>query len=368
MNRERAFFLVLVGVSAALSAVLLAPYLQYVLAAVLLAYVLRPLQRRLAPRIGARVAAASLMLLSVVVVLVPVAVVARIALRDARSVVGVVRDALRGDFPEPFDAFAGIEFVGVELDVAGLLASAGGGGVDFAGGVIGVVGGVSNAIVGVAVLLFALYYLLVDGDALVRWIRRATPLSPAVQDELYARIDRLTWAVLVGNVLVAVVQGGLTGIGLWAAGVPSALFWTVMTTVLSLLPLIGASVVWAPASAYLLLVGDTVPGVALFVYGTAVVSLSDNYLRPIIGGREARLNPGLFIVGVFGGIAAMGVMGLFYGPIVLGAAKAVVELYVREHVPERRRTSPPVRSVEPTEPADGVGPQSVEDDPTESGS
>lgn len=367
MNRERAFFLVLVGVSAALSAVLLAPYLQYVLAAVLLAYVLRPLQRRLAPRIGARAAAASLMLLSVVVVLVPVAVVARIALRDARSVVGVVRDALRGDFPEPFDAFAGIEFAGVELDVAGLLASAGGG-VDFAGGVIGVVGGVSNAIVGVAVLLFALYYLLVDGDSLVRWLRRATPLSPAVQDELYARIDRLTWAVLVGNVLVAVVQGSLTGVGLWAAGVPDALFWAVMTTVLSLLPLIGASVVWAPASAYLLLVGDTVSGVALFVYGTAVVSLSDNYLRPIIGGREARLNPGLFIVGIFGGIAAMGVMGLFYGPIALGASKAVVELYVREHLPERRRTGSPVRSAEPTDSADGVGPQAVEDDPAESGS
>jgi len=323
MNRERAFLLVSIAVFLALSLALLLPFLQYVLAAVLLGYVLAPLHRRLAPRLGPRVAAALLILVAFVALIVPLAVVIRAALRDASVVLDAAREFLAG-------TTAVEEFVGFDVRVGDILGSAGTDGSTVIGGLLGVIGGISDALVGLTVLLFVLYYLLTSGAALVRWIRRVTPLSASTQDRLHDRVDRLMWGVVVVNVVVGVVQGILTGIGLWAVGIPNALFWTVVTTALSLLPMIGASVVWVPAAAILLLGGEPLRGVALAVYGAGVVSLSDNYLRPVVGGREARLNPGLFVVGIFGGLAAFGVMGLFFGPVVLGVLKALVEVYAIE--------------------------------------
>ncbi|WP_117592436.1 AI-2E family transporter [Haloprofundus halophilus] len=324
MERDRSFLLLAIGVAGVLSVLLLYPFLQYVLAAVLLAYVLKPVHRRLERVVGARVAAVSLIAVSTLAVLLPVALVVQVVLREARSVFAAVRDLLSG--ATQFE-----EFTRMNVSVEALFGSAQGSGSTLVGSVVDVFGGLSNAVIGLTVLLFLLYYLLTDGTALVAWIHEAIPLPPSIQDELHARIDRLMWAVLVGNVLVAVVQGILTGIGFFVVGFPSAVFWTVVTVLLSLLPLIGASVVWIPASVYLALTGQYVPAGFLFVYGAVVVSLSDNYLRPVIGGREARLNPGLFVVGIFGGVAALGVMGIFFGPIVLGVLKALVDVYVREY-------------------------------------
>ncbi|WP_224270008.1 AI-2E family transporter [Haloprofundus salinisoli] len=324
MQRDRAFLLFAIGIVGVLSALLLFPFLQYILAAVLLAYVLKPVHRRLEPRIGSRIAAAALIVVSTLAVLLPIALVVQVVLQEARSVVTAVRDLLSGSTP-----FGELAQMG--LSVEALFGSAEGSGSTLVGSVVDVFGGLSNAVIGLTVLLFLLYYLLTDGTALVAWIRRAIPLPSPIQDELHARIDRLMWAVLVGNVLVAIVQGILTGIGFVIVGFPSAIFWTVFTVLLSLLPLIGASIVWFPAAVYLGLTGRYVSAGVLFVYGAVVVSLSDNYLRPVIGGREAHLNPGLFVVGIFGGVAAFGFMGIFFGPIILGVLKTLVDVYVREY-------------------------------------
>ena len=194
----------------------------------------------------------------------------------------------------------------------------------------GVLGGVSTALIGLTVLLFLLYYFLVSGASLLGWLRSVTPLSADTWSALVRQVDRLMWAVLVGNVAVAVVQGVLTGIGFAALGINNAVFWTVVTVVLALLPLIGASVIWLPASGYLFFVGRPVAAALLFAYGALVVSLSDNYLRPMVGGREANLNPALFVLGVFGGLIVFGFMSLFFGPVIVGTLKVLVELAARE--------------------------------------
>lgn len=99
-----------------------------------------------------------------------------------------------------------------------------------------------------------------------------------------------------------------------------------LTFALSLLPLIGASIVWIPVVAYLAVTGQTAAAVGLTVYGAVVVSGSDNVVRPLAMRRDARLNPALLVVGIFGGIAVFGFLGLFVGPVVLGLAKTVAEL------------------------------------------
>lgn len=325
MNRNRAFFLLLLAVVGTLSLYVARPYYQYVLLGVLFAYVLHPLHRRLAPRLGPRLSAGTLIVAMVFTVLLPVVVLVSVVVGQALMVTTAIRN---GQFNvDIIEAYIQTYF-GVVIDIRELLESVTSDGrAALFDSVLDVFGGISHAAIGLAVLLFVLYYLLKDGHRLIAWLRVATPLPEDVLDDLFTHLDRLMWAVLVGNVLVGIVQGILTGIGFFAVGLPNVIFWTVMTTALSLLPLIGASVVWIPASLYLFFVGDTTAGVLLFVYGALVVSLSDNYLRPLIGGHEAKLNPGLFIVGIFGGIGAFGFVGLFYGPIVLGTLKALIDIY-----------------------------------------
>ena len=327
MDRDRAFLLLSIAFFAVLSVLLVAPFLQYLLAAVLLGYVLTPIQRRLEPHVGARVAAATLIMVTIFAVVVPVAVLIAVTSRQALEAVDVLRGFLSGT--SPLEAF-----LGVQINLNDLLGTTGNNGSVLVRGVLDLFGSLTNVLIGLTVLLFALYYFLTQSDVLVRWTRNVTPLPAPIQDEILARLDRLMWAVLVGNVVVGVVQGVLTGVGLFAVGFSNVVFWTVMTTVLSLLPLIGASVVWIPAAAYLFVVGQHPQAVGLFVYGTLIVSLSDNYLRPMIGGHEAKLNPGLFIVGIFGGVVAFGFMGLFFGPILLGVLKVLIEVFVREYTPE----------------------------------
>ncbi|MFB6131528.1 MAG: AI-2E family transporter [Salinigranum sp.] len=332
MDRNRAFLLVSIAVFLALGALVVLPLLQYVLLAVLLAYVLHPLHRRFSRRVGARVAAGALVLAAVFAVVVPVVVLLDVMFAQALALVRAVgTNELDLAAVERYVAAT----VGVQVDLAAvarsLLRAAQSG---LVGNALDLFGGVASLLVGLTVVLFVLYYLLKDGEDFVAWLREVTPLAPDVQDELAARVDRIMWAVFVVNVAIAAVQAILTGVGFAVVGLPNVVFWTVATFVLALLPLIGASVVWLPAAGYLAVTGQIPSAAFLFVYGSVVVSLSDNYLRPVAGGREADLNPGLFVVGIFGGVAAIGFMGLFFGPLVLGVLKAFLDVSDRVFEPE----------------------------------
>ncbi|WP_049996638.1 AI-2E family transporter [Halococcus sediminicola] len=340
MKLDRGVLVAAIVVFGALSLLVALPLAQYVLLALLLGYVLHPVQKRLAPRVGPRISAGALITATALVILIPLGAVITVATQQALEVYRATRAGRLGI--ETVERFLR-EQLGVAIDVSRVVSGVNpnelvgvverGGGTALFGSLMNVFGGLSNAVLGLTVLVFLTYYLLTDGTASLRWLRGVTPLSADVWEELVERVDQLVWAVIVGNVAVAVVQGVLTGIGLVLIGFPSAVFWTVVTVVLGLLPLIGASIVWVPAAAYLLLVGRPVAAVLLFAYGASIVSLSDNYLRPVIGGREAGLNPGLFVLGISGGLFVFGFLGVFFGPVVLGTLKVFVELFARERPP-----------------------------------
>ena len=336
MRPQRRFLLVATAVVAAAAAVVVAPVAQYVLFGVLLAYVLRPVHDRLAPSIGERPSAAVLVALSTATVLVPIAVVIAVALRELlRLRAAIANGAVDLETVELLAAAGGIDLRS-ELDQLmrrGLESGL--------GSVVDLFGGISGVLVGVTVLLFVVYYLLADGDRLLAWTERVVPLDGTTQAALRRDLDRIAWGVIVGNVGIAVVQGLLTGLVFALVGVPNVVFWTVVTTLLSLLPLIGASVVWIPMAAFLFVSGRPVDAAVVFVLGAGVISLSDNYLRPVLTGHEAHVSPGLMVVGIFGGVLAFGFVGLFVGPIVLAFAAVLVEtIVVTDGVDSERQGAP----------------------------
>ncbi|WP_440991774.1 AI-2E family transporter [Haloarchaeobius baliensis] len=323
------FLRLLLAVIGTLSVLLVLPFLQAVLAGGLLAYLVAPVSRRLSRRLGPTIGAAVTILVTVLVVLVPVLAVLGIA---AEQAVTLVRGA---ELPD----VAALELIlqewlGADADLSrleGPLASAAEIGVrGLAGSLVGILAGIPAIAVGSVIFLFSFFYLLRDGDDLVRWLRTAAPLDPEILDDLTRRADELLWAAVVGNVIVAGIQAVLTVLGFVAVGIGDIVFWGVATFLLSLLPLIGASIVWVPAVVYLALVGNIPAAIGLLVYGSLIISGSDNYVRPLVMQRGAHLNPGLIVVGIFGGVAVFGFLGLFVGPVVLGLTKATAEALVAQ--------------------------------------
>ncbi|MFB6178944.1 MAG: AI-2E family transporter [Halorientalis sp.] len=330
MDSSKGLLLALVVVLLAVSVAFLVPYLQFVLLAVLLAYLLAPLQRRLRRRLGPQLAAGSLVVATTVTLLIPLVVVGRVVVREGLTLYVAIR---RGAISLTQAERAIERSLGYRVDLGGLVRTAARtGGPDAFGSLLGAFGVLTHLLVGLGLTVFLLYYFLKDGPAFGRWLRRTLPLAPTVQDDLYAQFDAIMWAVLVGHVFVAVVQGVLAGVALVAVGIPNALFWTAVMVVLALLPIVGSFLVWGPAVGYLVLVGETVPGLVLLVWGTVVVSLADNYLRPIVVDRYAQVNPAVIVLGLVGGLTVMGIMGLFFGPIVIGALRATLDVFRQEYV------------------------------------
>ena len=336
MDDEKAFALALLAVAVYASLLVVWPFFTYVALAILLAYTLFPLQRRLAPRIGPRKSAVALMVASTFLFVLPLALLLQVVVRqavaavedlqsaDVREEVASVRQLLIDSFGvDPFD------YLDQTLqEMAGVVQSGAGRAVQEASGFLG---GVSKMMLGLTIFGFVLYYLLVGGEATVAWFRAVTPLPERVQDELLAELDRLTYAVLITTLVIAVVQAVLTGLALLVLGFSNVLFWTVLAVVLGILPLVGSMFIWIPAALYLFAAGRPVGGAALLVYGFGVVNITDNYLRPVVGGRSANLNPAILVLGIFGGLAVFGFTGIFVGPIVLGFTRAIVVVVAREY-------------------------------------
>lgn len=330
MKLELGVLLFLIGVLLALSTLFVLPFLEYFLLAVLLAYVLAPLQDRLEDRVGPRIAAATLVLGAAVSLVIPLVFVARATVAEATSLIRSVRegeitfDLLESEFET---------LTGMDVDLAGALQEALGG-VEL-NSVVGVFGAVTHVLIGVGLTLFLLYYFLKDADRFVSWFRTTVPLEDEVVDDLFVAIDEIMSAVLMGHVLIAIFQGVIAGIGLVAVGIPNSAFWTAVMVVLSLLPIVGSFLVWGPASVYLAVGGDPVAGVALAIYGTVVVGVSDDYLRPVVVDRYAEVNPSVIIIGVLGGLYVLGFMGIFFGPIVIGMLRPALDVFNEEFGPVR---------------------------------
>lgn len=329
MNTSRGFLLGLAAVLLTLSITFVLPFLQFFLLAVLLAYLLRPVQTRLAPRLGPGVSASLLVAGVTLALLVPLLYVGRMVVAEGLSIVRQIR---RGDITLAQVESAIRRLTGAEVDLVGMAQSViRDGSTEAFGSLLGAFGVVTHLLIGLGLAVFLLYYFLKDGAAFMDWMRRTLPLPDSVQRELYAELDTIMWAVLAGHVFVAAVQGVLAGIGLFVVGIPNALFWTAVMVVLSLLPIVGSFLVWGPAVLYLFVSEQLFLALFLSLWGGVIVGLSDNYLRPIVVDRYAQVSPAVIVLGLIGGISVMGIMGLFFGPIVIGALRATLDVFRNEY-------------------------------------
>lgn len=176
------------------------------------------------------------------------------------------------------------------------------------------------------VTLFATFYLFRDGGLLLERVRRSLPLDPAVREGLFYIAQNVLYASVFSGLVVAAVQGALGGVLFWMLGIGAPVLWGIVMAFLSLLPVLGAWMVWVPAALYLLAIGEY-PRALILLAGGLVISLVDNVLRPVLLSGRAEMNGLLVFISILGGIAAFGLLGIVLGPILVALGVALVAFH-----------------------------------------
>jgi len=343
--------LLLAGSALVLGWILL-PFYGAILWAVIIAMLFAPVYRWLLPRVKQRrnVAAGLVMLLVLLVGVLPFALVTASLGREASVVYQRIESGdwspalyLRGLFDAlPAWVTALLERAGVadfdhlQNQVTAALAK---GSQFIAAQAFGMGIDTFGFVASLGVALYLAFFLVRDGDALARILVITLPVPPQFKRELVAKFMVVVRATVKGSLLVAGIQGMLGGIAFWFLGVKGALLWAVVMAFLSLLPMIGAALVWLPVAAYLLITGQLWQSLALVAYGVFVIGLADNLLRPILVGKDAGMPDYVVMITTLGGMAVFGINGFIIGPTIAAMFIAVWHLSI---------TAPPQASASET--------------------
>lgn len=180
------------------------------------------------------------------------------------------------------------------------------------------------------VMLYAMFFFLINGPALLQKLMRYLPLSDSDKRKILKVGLSVSKATIMGTLVIGILQGALGGIGLAVAGIQGAAFWGTIMVVLSIIPGVGTALVWVPAVIYLFINGHNVAATGLAIWSAAVVGTVDNVVRPKLVGRGARMPDLLVLVSTLGGLSLFGALGLVIGPVI--AAMFVTAWTIFGHV------------------------------------
>jgi predicted PurR-regulated permease PerM len=185
------------------------------------------------------------------------------------------------------------------------------------------------------------FYLFRDGKAFTRSLVKISPLPNSQDEVIMKRLALAVRSVATGSILIALIQGVLTGFGLWIFGFERAILWGVISAFGALIPSVGTTVVFVPAVAYLLFNGAYLQAIGLLVWGTLAVGLIDNLLGPYLMSRGNKLHPFLILLSVLGGITVFGPIGFIVGPVLISLFIVLLELYsvhISDHKKDDKRS------------------------------
>ncbi|MFN3417288.1 MAG: AI-2E family transporter [Caldimonas sp.] len=336
---RKIFLALLLGVSLAFL-VILWPFYGAVFWGAILALLFMPLHRRLLRRMPERPNLAALATLAVclLIVILPVALITASLVRQAAALVARLRSGelnfglylqqVLDVIPPWLEDWLDRLGLGDVAAVQDRLASAAAQISQFVATQALAIGqNTVHFVVSLGIMLYLLFFLLRDGQALSVRIRQALPLDEVHKRNLLAKFATVIRATVKGNVVVAVTQGALGGLIFWILGIQGAVLWATLMAFLSLLPAVGASLIWGPVAIYFLATGSFVQAVVLIAFGVFVIGLVDNLLRPILVGKDTKLPDYLVLVSTLGGMSIFGINGFVIGPLVAALFVAAWDLF-----------------------------------------
>ena len=336
----RTFLAMLLGVSLAF-VLLMKPFFGPIFWAVAMAVIFHPVERLLEKRLGDRPNLNALITLAIgiVIVVIPVLGLGAALIAEGMGIYQKIQagEIRPGEYIDQInESFPAIQAFLAQFDVnfgelRDRAVSAFLGGSQFlAKQALGIGQNTFQFFLALALMVYLTFFLIRDGQKLIELLIRALPLGDERERLLFAKFAEVTRATVKGNLLIAVIQGALGGLIFWILGITGALLWGVVMAVVSLLPAVGAAIVWVPAALYLAAIGETIPALVLTAYGVVVIGLADNLLRPIFVGRDTKMPDYLVLLSTLGGIVVFGINGFVMGPLVAALFMALWGIFIRE--------------------------------------
>lgn len=345
-NKIFAYFMIFFLVVAFLFGfVLVEPFMHTIILSAVLAIMFSPLNARLYTQLGERgnLAAGLTSLLVVVLILLPTAFLVWGLITEGMHSMLAIRDwADRNDFGElmrsdrfvPIFTWARETLPFLTLDEATIQAKLLVFTQRFTQSVLDasttVVGNMAKLLLRFVLMIFMIFYFLREGRGIVHKIKYLAPLRTHQEDFIIESLQRVSRAVLLGSLLIAVLQGLVGALGLWIVGIPP-LFWGVMMGLAAFIPVIGTGLIWIPATAYLYFFGDWQMTMFFLFYNVVIVTNIDTILRPMLMRKAAQVSPFYIFLAILGGIHAFGALGIIYGPLILTFLMVMIKIYSEEY-------------------------------------
>ncbi len=309
---------------------LMTPFVAPLTWAVTFAVIFDPVHRRLLRWLKSPPATAALSALAIAVVLGSTAVyVGGLLAQQAMTSVQALQDAIADRRWESVIAShrwlePAVGWVGQQLQAGGYEDRAIAGLMD---GARRIASGSIATIVDALLMMFFLFYFLRDRVRFLHAIPQFLPLSRDESRKLISDIRDAIRAVVYGTVAVAAIQGALGGLMFWWLGLPAPLLWGVIMTIMSMLPMVGAALVWGPVALFLALTGDLASAAILAAWGAIVIGLVDNVVKPVLVKDMMHVHTVAVFISVLGGLYAFGASGVVLGPIVLAIALGLLGIW-----------------------------------------
>ncbi len=337
---QRGAFLFLLAVVTLAFGWILFPFFGAVMWGVALAILFTPLYKRLVKKMGGRrnIAAIATLSLALIIVIIPLTVIT-VSLVDEVSLVAQrirsgdinfanyfqqVVDAVPRWVLNLLDRFGLGNLEGLISQVSTRAAQ---GSQAIASHAVSIGQNTFDFLVSFALMLYLLFFLLRDGPELSKVVRNSLPLARPHTHYLLNKFTTVIRATIKGNIAVAAAQGIIGGLAFWFLGVQGSLLWGVLMAFLSLLPAIGAALIWLPVAIYFLATGAIWQGLTLIFIGVFVVGLVDNILRPLLVGKDTQMPDYIVLMSTIGGIALFGINGFVIGPVIAALFMAAWDLF-----------------------------------------
>jgi len=314
---------------------LIRPFLTAILTAIIFAYVLRPVYLKINKKIkNSNVTAAIISVLLILLFIVGVWFAAQITIKE---VLGFYTYSQTHDISAPLKSILKqvssdqnfIEQTGKLIDSGIEKAAA-----YLVNAVNDIIVNIPSLLLQLSVMFFIMFFFLRDGASIVEYLKNLLPFKESVREKFFIRFKSITNGVIYGIVLIGILQGICTGIGLWIFGIKQVFLLTLVATIAAILPYLGAWIVWIPAAISLIAQGNITNGIILLAYGFIVVSLIDNLIRPYVIGRKTEVNLIVILLGMLGGLQIFGIIGLIIGPLIIDYLLIFIEFYRTQQLKE----------------------------------
>lgn len=177
------------------------------------------------------------------------------------------------------------------------------------------------------IMFYAIFFFVRDGEKLLRELMHLCPLGDRYEKILYNKFTSTVRATVKGTLIVGLIQGVLGFLMFAIVGIKGAAIWGVLMVVMASIPAVGSYFIWLPVAIGEIISGNTGVGVGMIMFGSIVIGTIDNFLRPILVGRDTQMHPLLVLFSTLGGIATFGISGFIVGPIIASLLLAFWDMY-----------------------------------------